>query len=110
VRATLTEQSAGWKQRSIFEQQWLIRTFKQYARMSVEEWLKTLEKMEQLLEARDAAGLTSVRTPFDGLASYYAHLHEMAKGYIKDSAQREEQLRIVKGWQQDVEQLGKLLG
>jgi NAD(P)-dependent dehydrogenase (short-subunit alcohol dehydrogenase family) len=109
VRATLAEQSAGWKQRSIFEQQWLIRTFKQYARLPVEEWLKTLEKMEQALEARNVAGLSGVRPPFEGLAGYYAHLHEMAKGYVKDPAQREEQLRIVKGWQEDVEQLSKAL-
>jgi len=49
------------------------------------------------------------RSPFDGLVGYYAHLHEMAKGYIKDAAQREEQLRMVKSWQEDVEQLGAWL-
>ncbi len=109
VRATLAEQAAGWKQRNLFEQQWLIRTFKQYARMPVEEWLKMLELLEHILEARDVAGLMTVRAPFDGLVGYYAHLHEMAKGYINDAAQREEQLRMVKSWQEDVGRLGAWL-
>jgi NAD(P)-dependent dehydrogenase (short-subunit alcohol dehydrogenase family) len=109
VRATLAEQSAGWKQRNLFEQQWLVRTFKQYARLSVEEWLKTLEQLEQTLAARETAGVMAAGAPFDGLARYYAHLYDMAKGYIKDPAQREEQLRIVKGWQEDAERLGQVL-
>jgi len=109
VRATLAEQSAGWKERNIFEQQWLVRTFKQYAQMPVEAWLKTLEQLEQALAAREAAGATAVHAPFAGLARYYAHLHDMAKGYIKEPTQREGQLRIVQGWQADVEELGQRL-
>jgi hypothetical protein len=105
VRSTLAEQSAGWKERSIFEQQWLIRTFKQYARMPVAEWLKALEQMENRLEAQDANGLAAIQAPLDGLASYYAHLYKMAEGYIKDPAQREAQLAIVSSWQADVSQL-----
>jgi NAD(P)-dependent dehydrogenase (short-subunit alcohol dehydrogenase family) len=109
VRGTLAEQSAGWKERSIFERQWMIRTFRQYARMSAEEWLETLRKMEQLLEAQDSAGLSALHAPLDGLAKYYGYLHDMAKGYVKDPVQREEQLGMVKGWQQEAEQLAELL-
>ena len=58
---------------------------------------------------QDAAGAVSLRAPFDGLAGYYAHLYDMAKGYVKDLAQREEQLRIVAGWQHDAVQLGQWL-
>jgi hypothetical protein len=50
------------------------------------------------------------REPLDGLAGYYAYLHDMAKGYVKDPVEREQQLAIVKGWQQDVERLATLLG
>lgn len=105
VRTTLAEQSAGWKERSIFEQQWLIRTFKQYARMPVAEWLKVLEQMEGRLEAQDANWVTTIKIPLDDLAGYYAHLYKMAEGYIKDPAQREAQLAIVNGWQADVNHL-----
>jgi hypothetical protein len=110
VRQTLAEQSAGWKERSIFERQWVIRTFRQRAHLSADEWLETLQQMEQLLQAQDGGGLASLNAPLPGLADYYTYLREMAKGYVKDPAQREEQLAIVKGWQDDVEQLAGLLG
>ena len=34
VKTVLVEQTGGWKQRSVFEQQWLIRSFKKYAGMT----------------------------------------------------------------------------
>jgi NAD(P)-dependent dehydrogenase (short-subunit alcohol dehydrogenase family) len=110
VRTTLAEQSADWKERSVFERQWMIRTFKQRAGMSAGDWLSALDKMEQLLRAQDATGLGAQRAPLAGLAGYYAYLHDMAKGYVKDPVEREQQLAIVKGWQQDVERLATLLG
>jgi hypothetical protein len=110
VHGTLAEQSAGWKDRSVFEQQWLIRTFRKKASLPVEEWLKVLARLEEALAAQDAASMAAINTPFDRLAAYYAHLYEMAKGYVKDPAQREEQLRIVGGWRAEVEGLGALLG
>jgi hypothetical protein len=42
VRKTLQEQSDGWKHRSLFERQWVIRDFKKTAGMPVEEWLLVL--------------------------------------------------------------------
>lgn len=110
VRRTLAEQSAGWKARPIFEQQWLIRTFRQRASLSVEEWLRLLEQVETALQRQDFTALATIKAPFDRLAAYYSHLYEMARGYVKDPMQRDEQLRIVQGWQSEVEQLHTLLG
>jgi NAD(P)-dependent dehydrogenase (short-subunit alcohol dehydrogenase family) len=109
VRATLAEQSAGWKERSIFERQWLVRTFRQKASLPVDEWLRVLEQVEEVLEHQDSAALAMINAPFDRLAAYYDHLYEMAKGYVKDPVQRDEQLRIVKSWQMEVERLHSLL-
>jgi hypothetical protein len=109
VRTVLAEQSAGWKQRSIFEQQWLIRSFKKSAGMTVEEWLETLDRLEQAAAAHSSDGLAAIRAPLGALASYHAYMYEMAKGYIKDPKQREEHLFIVWGWKVDAEELGKLL-
>ena len=106
---TLVEQSASWKERSIFEQQWLIRTFRHKASLPVEEWLHILEQIEVILQRRDVSALSTIHAPFDRLAAYYQHLYEMAKGYVKDPTQREEQLRIVMGWQTEAEQLYSLL-
>ena len=109
VRTVLAEQSSGWKQRSVFEQQWLIRSFKKYAGMTVEEWLETLDRLEQAAARRSSDGLTAIHAPLRALASYHGYMYEMGKGYIKDPAEREKNLAIVRGWQADAEELGQLL-
>jgi len=109
ARTTLAEQSVGWKERSIFEQQWLVRSFKNRAGMTVEQWLVVLEQLASCLEAQDAATLTRIHPPLSKLANYYLYLYDMAKGYIKDPVQREEYLAIVLGWVRDVEQLDAIL-
>jgi NAD(P)-dependent dehydrogenase (short-subunit alcohol dehydrogenase family) len=109
VRTTLDEQYEGYKRRSIFEQQWIQRTFKKCAGASIDDVLEKLSKMEQAALAHDATGLVNVRLQPQGLAAYHAHMNEMAKGYIKDPAEREKNLAIVHGWQTDAEELGRLL-
>ncbi|MGE5588957.1 MAG: SDR family NAD(P)-dependent oxidoreductase [Clostridia bacterium] len=109
VRTTLAEQSAGWKDRPVFERQWLVRAFRQQASMPVDEWLRVLEKLELALQNRDAGAVARIRAPLDRLAAYYAHLHKMAEGYVRDPLQRDEQLRIVRGWQAEVERLRALV-
>jgi len=110
VRATLAEQSSGWRQRPLFERQWVLRDFKKYAGMPVEEWLDTLAKLESRLEQNDISGLTSSPIPLDKLSGYYAHLEKVAAGYIKDAQERETNTRIVHSWQEAVDKLKQMLG
>ncbi len=105
VLVTLQEQSEGWKTRSLFERQWVIRDFKKTAGMPVEEWLMTLQRLEEGLCGQ--GGIT--RPPLEKLAGYYEHLAELAKGYEKDRAKLEENLKQVYGWRDDVERLEKAL-
>jgi NAD(P)-dependent dehydrogenase (short-subunit alcohol dehydrogenase family) len=109
VRATLEQQYQGYKQRSIFEQQWLYRTFKKYAGASIDQVLEKLTQVEQAAELRDGMRLISAHLQPEGLAAFHAHMHEMARGYIKDPIQREEQLAIVWSWKEDAQELGRLL-
>ncbi|MBL8056609.1 MAG: hypothetical protein JNK29_07920, partial [Anaerolineales bacterium] len=102
VRRTLAEQSAGWQTRSLFERQWVIRDFKKAAGMPVEEWLNALEQLEAGLQA---GALPALRPPLDKLAGYYAHLAELARGYEKNAARLEENLRHIRAWQAEVEAL-----
>ena len=105
VYVTLKEQSEGWKSRSIFERQWVVRDFKKTAGMPVEEWLSELEQLEKNL--RGDGAVTAL--PLEKLAGYYEHLAELAKGYEKDSSKLEENLRHVYGWRDDVKALAKML-
>ena len=110
VRATLAEQSAGWLERSRFERQWMVNSFKKQGGMPVEQWLYRLERLEQCLEARDNLTLSTINAPLDSLVAFYALLHQAGEGYLKDPAEREEQLAILSGWQEEAEQLRELLG
>jgi hypothetical protein len=109
VREVLAEQSGGWKQRSVFEQQWLIRSFKKNAGMTLEEWLQTLDRLEQAAGTGSSADLAAIHAPLGALAGYYGYMFEIGKGYIKDPLEREKNLAIVRGWQSDAEALGRLL-
>ena len=101
VLVTLKEQSKGWKRRSLFERQWVIRDFKKTAGMPVEEWLSSLEGLRDGLNGDGA--ITSL--PLDRLAGYYEHLAELAIGYEKDAEKLEENLQHVYGWRDEVKEL-----
>ena len=105
IRTTLAEQSEDWRRRSVFERQWVIRDFRKTAGMPVEEWLSTLKRLEDGLEA----GGVVTPPPLEKLAIYYNHLAELAKGYEKDPARLQDSLRHVYGWMEDVEKLEKML-
>lgn len=105
VLVTLREQSGGWKSRSLFERQWVIRDFKKTAGMPVEEWLLSLERLEKSLGGDGAI----TKLPLDQLAGYYEHLAELAKGYEKDAQKLEENLRHVYRWRDEVKNLAQVL-
>ena len=105
VYVTLKEQSEGWKSRSLFERQWVIRDFKKTAGMPVEEWLKTLERLTENIKGNGAIA----HPPLEKLGSYYSHLAELAKGYEKDQRNLEENLKHVYGWRDEVLELIKFL-
>jgi NAD(P)-dependent dehydrogenase (short-subunit alcohol dehydrogenase family) len=101
VRLTLKEQSEGWKHRSIFERQWVIRDFRKTAGMSADEWLAALDELEKSLQGEGDIVIPELSR----LAGYYNHLAELAKGYEKDAVKLEENLRHVYGWRDEVTEL-----
>lgn len=104
VRLTLQEQADGWKSRSLFERQWVVRDFRKTAGMPVEEWLETLRQLEENLQRSVVS-----HPPLEKLAGYYEHLAELAKGYEKDPVKLEENLRQVYHWRDEVKELAKLI-
>jgi hypothetical protein len=106
VHTTLKQQSDGWKERSVFERQWVLRDFKKTAGMPVEEWLVTLERLQESLRGEG----TVSHPPLEKLAGYYDHLAELAKGYEKDRVKLDENLRHVYGWRDEVYELEKSIG
>jgi NAD(P)-dependent dehydrogenase (short-subunit alcohol dehydrogenase family) len=111
VEQTLADQSKGWKERSFFERQWMLRDFKQRVGMPVERCLETLAVMRQRLSGSGPTLVATDRLLLERLGSFYTHLGELAQGYVKDPQLREEQLTIIRGWSADVERLsGQVAG
>ncbi|HEV2140511.1 MAG TPA: SDR family oxidoreductase, partial [Candidatus Dormibacteraeota bacterium] len=105
VRKTLVDQAAGWQQRSFFERQWMQRDFKHGVGVPVERCLEALGSLEQQLASGDPTEFRAERPTLEKLAGYYGHLGELARGYVKDPQQRDEQLRIIGSWRAEVERL-----
>ena len=109
VRVTLEEQASGWRERSFFERQWMVRDFKQRAGMPAERWIESLERLEERLRSPSRPRPDADPPPLDKLAAYYGHLADLARGYVKDPAERDAQVALVTGWQADVEDLRTVL-
>lgn len=105
VRKTLLEQSAGWRERSLFERQWMLRDFRKNAGMNVERWLDALECLEIGLAGEDPVEMPSLID----LARYYEHLAELAKGYEKDPEKLKENLDHINAWQNETISLMEIL-
>ena len=104
VLVTLKEQSDGWKSRSLFERQWVIRDFKKTTGMPAAEWLSVLKHLSESLGSDGSV----TQLPLERLAAYYEHLADLAKGYEKDKMKLEENLRHVYHWRDEVNELEKL--
>ena len=105
VLATLTDQSVGWKQRSFFERQWMMRDFKQRVGVPVERCIEMVDALGRNLSSAPARPGDRDLATLKRLAAFYAHLGELAAGYVKDPSQREEQLKITTSWATEVERL-----
>jgi NAD(P)-dependent dehydrogenase (short-subunit alcohol dehydrogenase family) len=103
VLNTLKEQSIGWKERSLFERQWMLRDFRKNAGMPVGQWLEKLKHALNLLEQGNLLEAHAMNLPFERLSGYYAHLAELAKGYEKDKQKLEQNLRYIHAWKAEVD-------
>lgn len=104
VHDTLAEQEEGWKDRSFFERQWMLRDFKQRVGVPVERCLEELLLIEHDVELGKSPD-SRQRDRLVKLAGFYEHMSELARGYVKDPATRDQQLKLVAGWKLEVERL-----
>lgn len=77
--------------------------------MSVDAWLEILERLDRAAERKSGELISEIYIPLLDLADFYAYLHEMGQGAIKDPRERDQQLAIVRSWQEDAVALDHLL-
>jgi NAD(P)-dependent dehydrogenase (short-subunit alcohol dehydrogenase family) len=99
IHRTLLEQSEGWKQRSLFERQWVIRDFKKWSGEPVENilaWLKEKQSGQTGFSSMDIEKIQK-------LSAYYKHLADLAKGYEKDKQKLADSLVHIQSWIDETE-------
>jgi NAD(P)-dependent dehydrogenase (short-subunit alcohol dehydrogenase family) len=109
IQTTITEQSEGWKERPLFERQWMFRDFKKNAGMSVERWLESLAQLEHVLSSNQGSDARVANLPLNKLSEYYTHMKDLAAGYEKDAKKLEEHHRIIDSWKNEVDALISIL-
>jgi len=107
VRQTLNGQYQGWKERPVFERQWILRDFKKNAGMTAEQWLDTLERLEDYLENENMLAIADLYLPLNRLVDFYSHLQELARGYVKDEEELKSNLKSIEGWKETTRKLQK---
>lgn len=101
---TFEEQYSGWKERSIFERQWVLRDFKKTVGKPAEEAYSMLIKM------KDSSGVLTDEEYklLEALITYWKHQYQLLQNFEKNKEKLEENNRIIKGWISDIENcLGK---
>lgn len=109
IRKIITEQSEGWRERPLFEQQWMFRDFKKNAGMPVDRWLESLDHLEHVLSSDQGFNIRADSPPLEKLSAYYAHMKVLAAGYEKDAKKLEEHNRTIDSWKNEVDTLISLL-
>ncbi len=110
VRATLAKEAGGWRQRPLFQRQWMLRDFKQHAGAPVEQALEELETLETRLAQNARDGLAGFAETAGRVRRYYQHYKALAKSATKDPRKLEEYLGVIAGWEESAAKLAELLG
>jgi NAD(P)-dependent dehydrogenase (short-subunit alcohol dehydrogenase family) len=105
---TFREQSAGWKQRNLFERQWVYRDFKKQTGESVDEMLADLEELEKRITKQEVTAGASASLV--QLVAFYRHQQDLLRGFEKDPKKLETNLKAIDLWIEDVSTLIKALG
>jgi NAD(P)-dependent dehydrogenase (short-subunit alcohol dehydrogenase family) len=106
VLKTYEEQSQGWKDRNVFQRQWVFRDFKKQTGMSVDEMLLSLNQLGDSMERGTPVPGTSVQAdPLGKLVSYYKHQQDLLRGFEKEPGKLEEGLHSIQTWIDEVQEL-----
>ena len=97
---TYEEQYSGWKERSIFERQWVLRDFKKTVGKSAEEVYNMMIKM------KDSKGLltSDEYKLLQAMILYWKHQYQLLQNFEKNKEKLEENNKIILGWISDIEE------
>ncbi len=101
VVRTFGEQYKGWKERNVFERQWVLRDFRKCVGRPADEVQARMQELAQsggLLTADD-------RSLLEALVHYWQHQDQLLQSFEKNQQKRQEFSRTIHGWIADLQAL-----
>ncbi len=101
VARTFSEQYKGWKERNVFERQWVLRDFRKCVGRPADEVQARMQELAQsggLLAADD-------RPLLEALVRYWQRQDQLLQSFEKDPQMRQEHSRTIAGWIADLQSL-----
>lgn len=96
---TYESQYFGWKERNVFERQWVLRDFRKTVGQSADEVYTALQSLKTVggkLTAGD-------RELLKCLIIYWEHQFDLLQGFEKNKKKLQENSAIIRGWIADIE-------
>lgn len=98
IAAIYREQYAGWKERNIFERQWVLRDFKKTVGVSAEQFEHDILRLEQELAEQEGPKPGAYREQLQSLKRYYQRQYKLLQGFEKDPAKLKENSAVLLSW------------
>ena len=101
VVRTFGEQYKGWKERNVFERQWVLRDFRKCVGRPADEVQARMQELAQsggMLTADD-------RGLLEALVRYWQHQDQLLQSFEKDPQKRQEYSCTIHGWIADLQSL-----
>ena len=101
VARTFSEQYQGWKERNVFERQWVLRDFRKCVGRPADEVQARMQELAQsggLMVADD-------RPLLEALVRYWQRQDQLLQSFEKDPQKRQEHSRTIAGWIADLQSL-----
>ena len=101
VARTFSEQYKGWKERNVFERQWVLRDFRKCVGRPADEVQARMQELAQ------SDGLLAVddRPLLEALVRYWQRQDQLLQSFEKDPQKRQEHSRTIHGWIADLQSL-----
>ncbi|MEA4907069.1 MAG: SDR family oxidoreductase [Anaerolineaceae bacterium] len=105
LQRVLAGEYEGWKKRPLFERQWMLRDFRQYAGQPVEEALAGMAGLQAAMEGGQPGPCATVAQ----VRQYFQHYQALARGALRDPAKAAEYCALIQGWEDTAARLSALL-
>lgn len=110
ILQTFLEQVDGWKNRPVFERQWVLRDFKKYTGAAPEYFADILSEFKKGIANDDLTKEDFKELPVEKLRAYYEHQIDLLKGYEKNPNKIKEYSSIMTNWINTIEKFNEFRG